>query len=316
MSAAIGWPLVALLLAISFVVSGLETACLTIERARLRFESRRGSLKAMGLARIIDQREQLLVAILILNNACNVVAFALFAFMLGVQIGPWGYAVAFVVCVPFYIFWCELLPKSIFSHFPFRMLMRFVPLLKLLRFFSSPLGMLFPSLREPPPESTAALNRGRDAFRDQTDAIQRAGTLNPDETALIQHVLDFENVTARDLMSPLSRVTAIPSDMSLDLAIQLARDTNYDQFPVMSPKGDLVGQVRVVELLRAAKDNGNKVSDYLRDLPPIAPDEPAIKTLHLLRQFRVELAAVTNKNGRPLGIISSYDIVQALMHAE
>lgn len=316
MSGAIGWPLVALLLVVSFAVSGLETACLTIERARLRFESRRGSLKAMGLARLIDRREQLLVAILILNNACNVVAFALVALMLGAQIGPWGYAIAFVVCLPVYIFWCELLPKSIFAHFPFRMLMRFVPFLKLLRFLSEPLVMLFPSLRQPPPESTAALNRGRDVFRKQTDAIQRAGTLNPDETALIQHVLDFENVTARDLMSPLSRVTAIPADMSLDLAIQLARDTDYDQFPVMSAKGDLVGQVRVFELLRAAKDNGNKVNDYLRDLPPVSPDEPAIKTLHLLRQHRVELAAVTNRKGRPLGIISSFDIVQALMSAE
>ncbi|MFT5467334.1 MAG: CBS domain containing-hemolysin-like protein [Verrucomicrobiales bacterium] len=308
-----GWPLAAGLLLFSFILSGLESACLTIERARLRFEARRGSLKAMTLAGLIDRREQLLAAILILNNAFSVVLFALISIILANHFGPWGYAIALALLLPGHIILGELLPKSLFSHFPFRMLIRFLPLLRVLDLVARPLGAIFPSLRTPSDESTAALDRGREAFRMQTDAIQRTGALEPDETALIQHVLDFETVTAHDLMAPLNKVTAIPLDMPLETVLQLTQQTDYDQFPVMSPNGDFVGQVRVFEVLKSGNQTGGQVSDFVRGLVRVGPAEPAISVLQRLQKSRVELAVVVSQKGRPLGIISSYDIVQALM---
>lgn len=311
-----GWLLAAGLLIVSAVLSGLESACLTIGRARLRFEARRGSLKAMTLAKLIDRREQLLAAILILDNACSLVLFALVTIMLASLIGPWGYVLAFALLLPGHLILGELLPKSLFSHFPFRMLMRFLPLLRVLDLVSRPLGAIFPSLREPPEDSAAALDRGREIFRKQTDATQRAGVLEADEAALIQHVLDFESITASDLMSPLRKVTAIPLDMPLETVVQLASKTDYDQFPVMSASGDFVGQVRVFEVLKSAKQEGGRVSDFIRSLVRVGPDEAATSVLHRLKKSRVELAVVVGKRGRPLGIITSYDIVQALMLGE
>ena len=153
-------------------------------------------------------------------------------------------------------------------------------------------------------------------FRIQTDATKRAGVLEPDEAALIQHVLDFETVTAANLMSPLRKVTAIPLDMPLETVLQLTSKTDYDQFPVMSASGDFVGQVRVFEVLKSGKQEGGRVSDFIRSLVRVGPDEPAISVLHRLKKSRVELAVVVSKRGRPLGIISSYDIVQELMLGE
>ncbi len=313
-----GWILVIILLIISFVFSGLETALLTITRARLRHHSERGNTAAKRLARLLEQPRRIMLVTLAINNACNIFAFGLIALLLSREFGPWGYVLAFAISLPLYVLWVELIPKSIFRNFPFRLLARFVGIMEALLLLFRPLiwlgNAIFSSPDESadPPDSAYKLDQSREAFRELTASIQREGTLEEDETALIQQVLDFENVTARDVMLPMRRVTSIPAEMEISRVVQLARDTNFDQFPVMSARGDLVGLVRVIEILRNPAPN-KRLSEFQRKLIRTTPDEKAILLLEQLRRERLELAAVCGPRGRPLGIVSSHDIVHAMM---
>ncbi len=313
-----GWILISILLIVSFIFSGVESALLTITRARLRHHADHGDKAAERLIRLLKEPRQILFVTLVINNACNVFAFGLIALLLYDLFGLWGFFIAFLISFPLYVLWVELIPKSIFRHFPYRFLSRFVGILEALLFLLRPFiwisQRLFSDKEEPSllSKSAESLDQSREAFRELTASIQREGTLEEDETALIQQVLDFENVTARDVMLPLRRVTAIPLEMPLETVTQLAKDTDFDQFPVMSSSGDLVGLVRVIEVLRDEASN-KRVSDHIRRLIRSSPDEKAIRVLERLRRARVELAAVYSPRGRPLGIVSSHDIVQAMM---
>lgn len=312
------WILIIVLVFISFVFSGVETALLSITRARLRHHAELGDSAATRLIALLHEPRRILLVTLVINNACNIFAFGLIALSLTQMFGSWGFVLAFLISLPLYILWIELIPKSIFRNFPFRLLSKMVGILEALDLLFRPIAWTINTVlgrrvsNSEPADKLGSLDQSREAFRELTTSIQKEGTLEEDETELIKQVLDFEDVTAREVMLPLRKVTAIPLEMPLDAVVQLAKDTNFDQFPVMSSSGDLVGLIRVIEVLRDDSEQ-KRVSDFIRRLIRSSPDEKAIRVLERLRRARVEISAVYSPRGRPLGIVSSHDIVQAMM---
>jgi len=315
-----------LLLVISIVLSGLESALLTVDRARVRSRAQTELAGARKLESLMEQRNDLLVSVLILNNACSLIAFAITAYMLSHWLGPIGYLVCFLVFLPIYVIWMELLPKSVFQHFPYRSLHSCLPLLSALNWTLGPLVRLGHKVmttiwKRPQPEVEASeeqerLEQEREIFRAMTDSIQRDGVLDEDEAGLIQRVLDFSDVTAEDVMMPLTRVTCVPLDMPAESMVNLAKETGFDQFPVISESGDLIGIVRIFEILQTEDRERLQASNFLRSLVRTQATEKAIRVLQRLRQAHVELAIVSDKSGRAKGIISSHDIAHSMMGAE
>lgn len=310
---------IVVLLALSFLLSGLEAALLSVDRARIRSHVLLHSPGARRLEQLFLHRTELLVSILILTNALNVIAFALFAFMLAEWLGPVGYLVCFLITLPLYVIWFELVPKTVFQHFPFRSLQRFVLVLNAIQRVMGPLVRLGNHLLKwawkgsPLPEEDPE-NR-REALRAMTSSVYRDGVLDKDESGLIQRVLDFESVTAQDIMLPLKRVTSVPLGMPANSVVNLAQETGFDQFPVMSLNGNLVGTVRIFDILHNPDRDNLFVRNLLRQPVRTEGSEKAIQVLQRLRLSHVELAIVSNQSGRALGIVSSHDIVKAMMSA-
>ncbi|MCB1063829.1 MAG: DUF21 domain-containing protein [Verrucomicrobiae bacterium] len=303
-------------LVLSFLLSGLESAILSLSPARLRHLANSGKRQAIILEQLLRKKDQLLASILLLNASANLVAFALITAETVTWLGPWGYLVAFVISLPVYLIWVESLPKSLFKRAPIRLLSFFSPVLVLLHYTVRPLILLLAmpgrwlgkrlgGSPEAPPGSSRA------EFRALTEVMERNGTLDPREGRMIRGVLDFQQVRVGEVMLPLSKVTAVSPEMPIDSVISLGRQTGFDQFPVMGNGGAVVGIVNILELLRNHASGGT-VNDHRRDLVRSAPDDTAIQVIRRLREAGHQVAAVFNENGRPIGIVSIEDMVGRL----
>ncbi len=309
-----------LLLLLAAILSGLESALLTVDRARIRTQAATREREAIQLEHLYNHRQEVLVAVLAVSHACAVLAYALTASAFVRWWGPVGYLLCFLIVVPFAVFALELVPKSIFQHFPYRMLRRFLPLLLVLQWLFGPAVRLGTRLVSGlAPESTAPsadLDQDREVFRALTDSVEQQGVLDKDESGLIRRVLDFEEVTAQAVMLPMREVTAVPLGMPVQQVIDLAEATHYDQFPVLSQGGDLVGVVRLFDLLQLNDRDGVCVHNILRQPVRTAPNEKALRVLQRMRQAHVELAIVSDPAGRALGIVGSQDMVNAMMNPD
>jgi CBS domain containing-hemolysin-like protein len=304
-------------LAASFILSGLESALLSFSPVRLHHLAKEGQPKALHLERLLARRQQLLVSILILNAAINLVAFALLTHLSVDSFGRWGYPAAFLVALPVYLVWIELLPKSLFKNFPCNALLRYLPLLSLINMtvrplISGPLALLRlcwgnSSKRKGTPGSGA-----RDEFRLLTDILEREGTFERGEKQMIHQVLDFQRLPVSKVMLPLSRVTAVPLDMPITSVLDLARETQFFQFPAISPQGDLIGLIDVAELLNGDVRSG-VVRDYLRKWVHASPSDRAIDVLRQLRSAGLRVAVVHETKGHPLGIVAIDDMIPHLL---
>ncbi|MCB1231442.1 MAG: DUF21 domain-containing protein [Verrucomicrobiae bacterium] len=300
-------------LLLSFLLSGLESAILSHSPARLRHLAKEGKSQAKWLDQMMREKDQLLASILLMNASVNLLAFALITAEIVSWLGNWGYLVAFVVSLPVYVIWVELLPKAIFKRAPIRLMSFFALVLLILHYAVRPVILLLAlpgrwlGRRLSGPDQTVP-GSTRVEFRALTEILERRGTLSPRETRMIQGVLDFRQVHVSDVMLPLSKVTAVPQEMPIATVVSLGRQTGFDQFPVMAPNGDLVGLIDVVELLREGSTGGT-VQQFRHKLVRSDPAEHAISVIRRLRRAGHQISAVYNDKGRPIGIVSVEDMV-------
>ena len=312
--------LLALLLICSFFLSGLESALLSVSKVRIRHAAKKHIRGASSLFRNLKETDRLLIAILLLNAIANIGAFALFTRHIVDWLGnPWGYIASFTISLPVYVIWVELTPKFIFKKYPQRILILFDPLLRVVRYTICPfLALLawFPNLilrlfgvKDGLPERGST----REEFRALTNVFQRQGSLEQSEVRLIRRVLDFERVSVKEVMIPLAKTTAVPPDMPISAVLALSEQTKYDQFPVMSSTGDLIGVINIQELLRLPSPSGT-VEQYRKTLIKTTPDEYALAIMKRLRNSGQPLAAVYDSpEGIPIGVVSTEDMIQAMV---
>ncbi|CAN5437547.1 hypothetical protein BH23VER1_BH23VER1_33850 [soil metagenome] len=323
------WFLILLALPASFLLSGLETALLSVSRVRVLHRAKFGDLTDFRLAALCADRENLITSILILNNALTIFVFASVTVGFVSAIGPWGYPLAFALSLPVYLLCGELLPKSICKRAPFRILRRTTPVLGLISLTLLPVVRLVrrglalvrdgdsgTAIRSGPlafagaPESDEA----RQEFKTLAALMEAQGSLGTTELRMIESVIDFQDATARDLMIPLAKVTSIPVDLPVASLLDLAARTGLDQFPVRNEAGHLVGVVNIFEILRAdSPDCSGNVFRFLRKLVRSHPDEHALSVVRRLRRSGHAIAAVSSPGGPALGIVSSTDMVARMV---
>ncbi len=316
------WTALTLCLILSFILSGAESAILTVNRARVRHQAREaGTWGAATLQRLFEHRDRLLASVLLVNDVAALLVFAITTLELVGHFGPTGYAIAFAVSLPVYVFAFELIPKSLCRRAPYRSLRLFTPILRLIDLtvgWTMRLAAVVPQLisDSSTDEEESGNSRGFDGheeFRNLTDVIEREGTLGRAESDMIRRVLDFPNIEVGQVMIPLSGVTAVPLDMRTEQIVALARKTDYDQLPVMASDGQMLGLIEVFEILRNP-DLGGSAINYLRRIIRTKPDENAVGVFQRLRRNGLKLAAVYSEDDRALGIVSAEDIVHRMIN--
>src|SRR5205807_7135782 len=122
-------------------------------------------------------------------------------------------------------------------------------------------GKLIGRLFLPAQKKRARLFAAREELKQITTQSEREGSLTATERAMIHNVVDFQNVTARDVMKPLSRIESLTPDSTADDALNLSRSTGFDRLPVINKSGDAIGLINVLDIL-LDKDGSQSPSRY------------------------------------------------------
>lgn len=312
------WISIALCILMSMVFSGLESAVLAVSQVRIRHRAKEREPGARQLLRLFRHRERLLASILLFNTLFNLLAFAAVTSQMVNRFAGWGYVAAFLIALPVYLFCIELLPKSLFKLYPYRMLLAFLPVLRAIRLAAAPVigiaaaAALFRKREEqlPRPEMDAAGQRQE--FRAIAATSEKVGKLGETEAAMILSVLDFQHCKVEKIMLPMANVTALPANMPITQAIQIARQTKFSHFPVMDENGRLIGLLNIYEALREGRLQG-PVYSLIRRLVRVSTEDSGTAAIRTLRAAGLKIAAVHNPANKLVGIVTLRDLVNQLV---
>lgn len=315
-------PLLTIAIPVLFILSGIETALLAVSRVRIIHASKQGDRRAIRLSNIFFRdRDQLLTSILILTSAITVLIFAAITLRLVDPdlFGHAGYGITFLVSLPVYILIAEVLPKALVNRFPYRFLIRTLPLINLISFTLLPVVravtfVLGLRRREAPtvPLEDADPNATRADFKALANTIEREGTLGTDERKMITNVVDSDQIPLDQLMVPIASVTTIAPDTPVSNILRLSQQTGLEQFPVKDPSGAINGIVDVFTILRK-KHRAPLASSYSQKIIESPSKTSPLSLIRELRSQNQRVACIVDARSRPLGIISYDDILTRMV---
>ncbi len=216
----------------------------------------------------------------------------------------------------------ELMPKSIALQYPERtalMVTRpmafitkiFTPFIFILNGF----GNILLKILHVPPASSTHLSHSAEELELIIDASCNEGMLNETEKDMLQNVLKFSDLVAKQIMVPRPDMVAIESIMSLEEIEKIVSENQYTRYPVYEEDLDHVIGILHVKDLYAFRRTENKefnIHTLLRE-PLLVPE--TVKMEQLVRDFKTtknQLAIVIDEFGGTAGLITLEDVLEEI----
>jgi len=310
------WLIILVFLVVSFTFSGIEAGIMSVNRVRLRHRIKSGDKAAIKLDRLLSRPERMLVTVLLVTNLLNICAIILSTLKMVRLMGWGGYVLSGIIWLPVYLLGLELFPKSLFRRFPYRALAAFAELLRITDLILSPLlwigARIHGLLIHDGDGAPGKLFVGREDFKYLTLESERAGKLTKVESEMINSVVDFRSVSARDVMIPMPEVLTIQSGATVEELLAAAIPRDIDRLPVLNAAGKITGLADVFDIL-LDRSPGGDVGSYQRRVVTVFPEEQASAVIQKLRASHSGLAVVVDPSSQPLGILRLEDLINRLV---
>ena len=311
--------LILLLVLIGGSFAGSETALSYCNKLRIHKHAEEGDLRAKRVAYILDRFDKALSTILIGTNVCYVFASSFAAILFMKWMGAVGALVSTVVLTLLIFFFAETIPKNIaransdayalVCAAPISVLM--VVLTPVTALFSG-LGWVLKRLLPKPKELPSITE---DEFTSIIDNIQEEGLMEPAETQLIKSAVEFSDIQAAAIMTPLRDTVAVSISEDPERLRALILEQKYSRLPVYAGSPE-----RVVGVLQS-RDCLWRIVNHLEvdigALMNLTYDvSPATKLDELfegLGRRHTHMAIVADEDGSALGIVTMEDILEELV---
>jgi CBS domain containing-hemolysin-like protein len=303
------WIVLLCALILSFIFSGMESALLAVSRVRVRHAAEKKDARAATLLQWLENRDSLLGAVTIANHVANVGAFAIIVWELVKVVGPWGYAIAFLLALPLFIVGLEVIPKTLFRRYPFRTLRRMLSVIRII----VGLSFIFRVIRAPFTDEEKAAQQDQLADLLHLFKSMVKDGLMPQGTALLmERVLQYRGQSVKNLMKPMEKIVALFGDLPLSIAQQQSRAHNLQFMPVMDHGGTYIGILDLASLAAHLPED-RLVRQHMQPVEWLPDDLSALAALQRLRRRGKSCALVKSaSSGETCGWIHEEHLLSPL----
>ena len=311
-----------LCLALSFLFSGMEAGVFALSRLRIRQQMRAGHPAARLLHGYLENPENFLWTILVGNTVVNFVALGISVAVLHRALSGrrlWFILIFSVAAFLFYAV-CDLLPKMLFRIYPNRLCLALAGPFRFVRLGLRPLVAVVEACSHVVLRWTGGKTFTGRLFgnREELRLVMQesAQAFSSEERAMINRVLDLQNLTVRQVATPLTQAATVKAQTPVSEVLVVCRERHLTRLPVWEMRDHqprIAGLVNLNTLLYSADLSGEKpVADFVK--PAIYLDEDARLEVALRRLQRgnQRLAVVLGRDGREIGIVSSQDILKVI----
>jgi Mg2+/Co2+ transporter CorB len=313
-------------LLLSFVFAGSETALMAFSRARMLRLEKKGNRSAGIVNRLFEARERLIGALLLGNNAVNILASSLATSVFLVWFGDVGVIYATVAMTVLVVVFAEVLPKTIavndpdrialLAARPMQIVMRMLgPVLAaiealvrgILRFVGSRVGDDQPILS------------AHEELRGAVDLLHHEGNVEKGDRDMFGGLLDLRDLTVSDVMIHRTEMITIDVDDPADEVVKAVLAAPVTRVPLWRESAEnIIGILHAKDLLRAIQAVGGDLSKI--DIQAIArppwfvPDiRPLSDQLRAFRRRKTHFALVVDEYGEVMGLVTLEDILEEIV---
>lgn len=321
------------LIALSALFSGSETALTAASRAKLRALADKGDTGAATAMTVTEDSERMIGALLLGNNIVNILSASLATALLTRLFGDAGIALATFGMTLLVLVFGEVLPKTIAITNPEPVASRVAPIIRVLIVLFSPIvtvvrtlvrGLLWAlGVRSNPEGRMLAMRQeilGAIALGHSEGAVEK------EDRDRLMGAFDLADRTVEEVMRHRSRIEMIDADRTPDEIITQALASPHTRLPVYrGNEENILGVVHAKDLLREVDrlvrgEEGNLAS--IRDLdilkiamkPYFVPETtPLDEQMREFLKRHTHFALVVDEYGGLRGLITLEDILEEIV---
>ena len=308
-----------LALGISFLCSLLESVLLSMSRSFINILSKKNPTSGKSLEKLKDNISRPLAAILSLNTIANTVGAAgVGAVTYNLLGSKWVAIMSGILTLSILIF-SEIIPKTIGAHYWKKLAIPSSYMIRVLIVIMYPFVVMLEVLSNwLKPEEKQDIVTKEDVIA-MAEIGEDEGTIEEDESTIIENLLRLDNITAEEVLTPRSVVYALQKDLTVRQALDeydniiFSRITDYDK-----DLDEITGLVRRDNLLNSkAEDQFDVTMEELSEPVHIVNEKESVGSI--LDEFvhrREHLFIVKDEFGQFVGIITLEDAIETLLGVE
>ena len=317
---------IAVLIILSGIFSGSETALTAASRPRMHLLQKRGNKRASIVTKLFLRRDKLIGAILLGNNLVNIFASALATSLFINIFGETGVIYAAVAMTILVLIFGEVMPKTYAFQNADRVALLIAPVFRYVVALLSPIThviniVITATLRpfgikfDTEEEFAAAqetLRGAIDLHMGDEPAVQR-------ERVMLRSILDLSDVNVGEVMHHRQDIVMIDADLPASNIVNQVIGSPYTRIPLWRSEPDnIVGVIHAKVLLIHVNENQGNLDlidiDAVSTPPWFIPESTSLHDqLQAFRRRHEHFALVVDEYGSLMGVVTLEDILEEIV---
>jgi putative hemolysin len=142
------------------------------------------------------------------------------------------------------------------------------------------------------------------------------GVVDAEEVSMIENVLELDDMTAEQIMTPRTDVVALPIAADLHAVVDMLQNTGHSRIPVYETTIDnIVGVLYIKDLLGDVSTDrpAFEMRQKMRPAYFVPETKPLRHLLHEFKKQKLHIAVVLDEYGGTAGIVTIEDIFEHLV---
>lgn len=315
-----------LLLLLSGLFSGSETALTAASKARIHHMAKHDDKRAKRVSKLIDDKERLIGAILLGNNMVNILASALATSLFLSIMGDEGVFYATAVMTALVLIFAEVLPKSYAIANTEKMALSVSRVMGFVVFLFAPIVALVQKIVRTTLKlfgvDISSINNALSAqeeIRGAIDLHRQEGGIVKEDQHMLGSILDLEEVTIEDVMIHRKTMQSLDVNAPTDEIIAAVVRSPYTRLPLFEKEPEnIVGVLHAKDVLRAIRRAGGQMHRFnvkrIMTKPWFVPETTSLKEqLNAFLERKAHFALVVDEYGDIQGLVTLEDILEEIV---
>ena len=330
--------LLVILIGLNAFFAASEIAFISLNDAKIDIQAKEGNKKAKKIKKMLENPSKFLATIQIgitlagfLSSAFASEAFAselapiLNNLIPVLSVATWNTISIIIITIIlsyFTLIFGELVPKRIAMKYCEKVAFASIgvisaisiltsPFVKFLTFSTNIVSKIF-GVSDAEEETVT-----EEEIRMMVDVGKEKGTINKEESEMINNVFEFNDKTVSEIMIPRTEIYAVDMNLSISKVIEDItedKDFRYSRIPVYDETIDEIkGIVYIKDILLSTKNKNVKIKNLVKEAYYVPETKQLDELFDELRKNRKQIAIVVDEYGGTAGIVTMEDILEEIV---
>ncbi len=302
---------------LSATFSATEAAILSVNRLRLKYLKNKypNSPQIASLLRIKTHTSRTIMAILVGNNVANISASVLVAHITTTYYGDVYLGIATAILTLVILIVGEIIPKNYATSNSDSVAVFMAQPIEVLTYAIGPIIFVLEKISAPIVGNQNFISKKPHFSEAEIRSVLEIGVedraISKDEKILLERVLDFNDTSIQEIMTPKKQVKTMNYKDTVENALKKVGKYRKNRYPVIDENNKPVGVISQREMLSSQKEQ--LISQIMVEPYFVSKETVAYELFRNLQRNKRQMAIVIATDGTIEGIVTMEDLLEEIV---